>query len=89
VLCSTEYDFEQKIINEVREVHSDQVQMVQLVDLIIGAIQFNLSSKNPEKESKAKRQVVDHLKKKSKLTLTTNTLPSEPKLNLFFWGGKE
>jgi hypothetical protein len=89
VLCSAEYDFEQKIINEVREVHSDQVQMVQLVDLIIGAIQFNLSSKDPEKESKAKRQVVDHLKKKSKLTLTTNTLPSEPKLNLFFWAGKE
>lgn len=88
-LCNKEFDFKKDIIKEIREVHSNQVQMVQLVDLIIGAIQFNLCSTSREKESKAKRSIVEHIKKKSGRTLTANTLPSEFKFNLFFWGGRE
>lgn len=89
VLCNTEFDFKKEIIKEVREVHSKQVQMVQVIDLIIGAVQFNLCSKNSETESKAKRQIVDHLKKRTKLNLTAKTLPSEFKFNLFFWDGQK
>lgn len=88
-LCNAEFDYKKEIIKEIREVHSNQVQMVQLVDLIIGAIQFNLCSKDKENESKAKREVVEHLKKKSGRSLTANTLPSEFKLNLFFWNKQE
>ncbi len=87
VLCNTEYDFKREIINEVREVQSDQVQMVQVIDLIIGAIQFNLCSLELDKENKAKRALVDHLKKKTGRSLIINTLPSEFKFNLFFWDG--
>lgn len=89
-LCNTELDFEKNIIKEVREVHSNQVQMVQLVDLIIGAIQFNsCSSGDPSKESIAKRQVVDLIKKKSGRSLMVSTLPSEFKFNLFFWRAQD
>lgn len=88
-LCNTEYDFKKDIIKEIREVHSDRVQMVQLIDLIIGAIQFNLCSLDQFKENKTKRQVVEHIKKKSGRSLTVKTLPSEFKFNLFFWNGKE
>lgn len=87
ILCNTEYDFKREIINEIREVHSDQVQMVQVIDLIIGAIQFNLCSKDLEKENKAKRKLVDHLKNKTGRSLKIKTLPSEFKFNLFFWDG--
>lgn len=87
VLCNKEFDFKREIIKEIREVHSDQVQMVQVIDLIIGAVQFNLCSKDPAKENQTKRQIVEHLKKKSGRTLTVNTLPSEFKFNLFFWEG--
>jgi hypothetical protein len=88
-LCNTEFDFERNIIKEIREVHSDQVQMIQLVDLIIGAIQFNKCSNDFSSESKAKRQLVELIKNKSGRNLTVNTLPSEFKFNLFFWGGQE
>jgi len=89
VLCRTEFDFNTSIIKEIREVHSHQVQLVQLVDLLIGAIQFNLCSKNNPNESSAKRKLVDLIQKKSNKTLTQNTLPSEFKFNLFFWTGKK
>lgn len=89
VLCNAEYDFKKEIIREVREVHSKQVQMVQVIDLIIGAIQFNLCSKNLETENKAKRQIVEHLQSKTKLSLTVQTLPSEFKFNLFFWDAQK
>ncbi len=88
-LCNTEFDYKKDIIKEIREVHSSQVQMIQVIDLIIGAIQFNLCNKGEIKESKAKRQIVEHLKKKSGRTLRVNTLPSEFKLNLFFWNAHE
>lgn len=88
-LCNKEFDFEKSIIKEIREVSSEQAQMVQLVDLIIGAVQFNLCSKDENSESKAKREIVSHIKKKSGRTLTVNTLPSEFKFNLFFWDGQK
>lgn len=88
-LCNTEFDYKKEIIKEIREVQSERVQIVQIVDLIIGAIQFNLCSKDKAKESTAKRQLVEHLKKKSGRTLTAKTLPSEFKFNLFFWNGQE
>lgn len=86
MLCNKEYDFNRKIIKEIREVHSDQVQMVQVIDLIIGAVQFNLCSSNPN-ENKAKRAIVDHIKKRTGKSLEIKTLPSEFKFNLFFWDG--
>jgi hypothetical protein len=86
ILCNKEYDFNRKIIKEIREVHSVQVQMVQVIDLIIGAIQFNLCSDAPN-ESEAKRAIVDHIKKKTGKSLKVKTLPSEFKFNLFFWDG--
>jgi hypothetical protein len=84
-LCNTEFDFNQNIIKEIREVNSHSVQMVQLVDLLIGAVQFNECSNTPEEESKAKREIVDLVKSKSGRNLTVSTLPSEFKFNLFFW----
>lgn len=87
VLCNKEFDFKREIIDEIREVHSSQVQMVQLIDLIIGAVQFNLCSKDSDKENKAKRALVEHIKKRTQKSLTVQTLPSEFKFNLFFWNG--
>ena len=84
-LCNREYDFRQEIIKEIREVHSDRVPIIQLVDLIIGAVQFQQCSLDSTKESKTKRAIVEHIQRKSGRSLMHNTLPSEPKFNLFFW----
>lgn len=89
VLCNKEFDFKREIIEEIREVHSHQVQMVQVIDLIIGAIQFNLCSTDKGKENKAKRAIVDHIKKRTQKSLEVQTLPSEFKFNLFFWNSTE
>jgi len=61
--------------------------MVQVIDLIIGAIQFNLCSKDKDRENQAKRAIVEHIKKRTQKSLTVQTLPSEFKFNLFFWNG--
>ncbi len=89
VLCRTKYDFNTKIIKEIREVHSNTVQLVQVVDLLIGAIQFNLCSKDNLNESVAKREIVKLVQKRSGRSLERSTLPSEIKFNLFFWDGKK
>jgi Protein of unknown function (DUF3800) len=88
ILCNAEYDFKKEIIKEVREVHSEWVQLVQLTDLIIGAVQFaHMHTKTSR--SVSKQHLVDLIKKRAGRTLTASTLPSESKFNLFLWDGSK
>ncbi|HAH32190.1 MAG TPA: DUF3800 domain-containing protein [Elusimicrobia bacterium] len=84
VLTNANYDFNRKMVERVQAVKSDDVALFQLVDILIGALQY---SKHYPLGSNAKSQLIMHIRQKSGLDFTRNTLPRVAKFNLFHWQG--
>jgi len=94
VLCSKNDDFDKSIINSVELIQSSDLVLLQLADLLIGALSYlhrRLSLSPAEKIiiSPAKKELVDHLRKRSGLSLQKSTLLKEGKFNLFIWRPQE
>jgi hypothetical protein len=85
VLCNSQYDFSQKIIERVQIVESHHVEQLQLADLLIGAISY---LHNQPGNSEAKQTVIERIKQRSHYSLRQQTLYREKKLNLFIWNGQ-
>nr|UVT38023.1 hypothetical protein cemce18_00019 [uncultured bacterium] len=45
ILCTSNYDFSQKIIERVQITHSHEVEQLQLADLLIGALSYYHNTK--------------------------------------------
>ncbi len=82
---SQQYSFKGKIINKIQEVKSHQVELVQLSDLIIGAISYENRQKTT---SIAKKRIISRINERGYI-LTKSTLLREEKFNLFRWNGNE
>lgn len=86
VCCNSLYDFSSNIIKKVQTIRSDEVQIMQLVDLLIGAIcNNNRKFDSNFVKSKAKTEIIDLIKKRSGYSLKKSTLYKEDKLNIFVW----
>lgn len=82
VLCNSRYDFSREIIERVQIVRSHEIEILQIADLLIGAISYlnrNLSG-NIGKEA-----IVSRIQQRSGYSLTRTTLLRENKLNIFRW----
>lgn len=90
-VCSNSiYDFSHSIIKKLQPIRSEEVQIMQLVDLLIGALCYE-NRKFPEGfiKSVAKREIVDLIKRRSKYTLKKSTLLREDKFNILVWNAQE
>ncbi len=76
-----QYSFRGKIINKIQEVRSEQIELIQLTDLLIGAISY--INRNLE-ESSAKKKLILRINERG-YNLTKSTLLREEKFNLFRW----
>lgn len=86
VLNRTLYDFYDDTVQNIQLVRSDQIQILQLTDLLIGAIshaQRNL------KGSAAKAEIISYIEQKIHRPLTIQSHKSECKFNLFIWQPRE
>jgi Protein of unknown function (DUF3800) len=86
VLCKNMYDFERKIIERVQTIHSHEVELLQLADLIIGAVAYvnrGLSG------NAGKDALIARIRERSGYALTQSTLLREEKVNLFVWHPSE
>lgn len=86
VLCNNMYDFSRRIIERVQLVRSQEVEILQLADLLIGTVSYvnrGLST------SAAKLRLVDRMRARSGYKLTQTTLLWENKVNLFRWHASE
>jgi len=86
VLCNNIYDFDQNIIERVQTVRSHEVELLQLADLLIGAVQH--VGRGPLRDS-AKDKVVRRVQQRSHYGLVKSTLLTEKKLNIFIWHARE
>ena len=73
------------MIRRIQQVDSKEVELVQLTDLLLGAIVYFQRGLDG---SQAKLNLINLLKKKSGYSLTRSTLYKEDKFNLFFWRPK-
>lgn len=86
VLCNNMYDFSREIIERIQLVESNQVELLQLADLLIGSVSYvNRISEG----STAKRDLVELMRQKSGYSLTRTTLLREDKVNIFSWQATE
>ncbi len=82
VLCNNMYDFSREIIERVQVIRSEESEIMQLADILIGTISYanrGLTT-NPGKVELAKR-----MRERSGYSLTRTTLYREEKVNLFRW----
>lgn len=86
VLCNNLYDFSRDIIERVQLIHSREVDLLQLADLLIGAVSY---ANRGLQGNQGKLRLVDRLKERSRYRLTQTTLYREQKVNLFQWQAQE
>lgn len=80
ILANNQYDFSRSIIKKMQVIRSNEVQIMQIVDLLIGAISHSLRDITT---SIPKQQLIEIIKLKSKYDFTKNTLYREKKFNIF------
>lgn len=82
VLSYHRYDFDRKIIRRIQNVRSHEVELIQLCDLLTGAIGYNYRGLG---SNSGKVEVIKRIQLRSGYTLKTTTLFRERKMNLFIW----
>jgi hypothetical protein len=86
VLCNAHYDFDNSRIASVEAVHSHDVLLVQVADVLTGALSHHFRQIDG---SRAKKSLIDHIKARSGLTFARSTPPAARKFNLFIWRPRE
>lgn len=84
ILSNAMWDFDQSAIRQLEQVRSHQVGMLQLADVLIGAV--NCANRT-DVASAAKREVASRVVSRSGFDLTKSTYLSEVKFNVFHWTG--
>lgn len=85
VLCNNLYDFDRKIVERVQVVESHAVELLQLADLLLGAVGYvnrGLAGNG------GKEALIARIRERSGYSLTRPTLLREAKFNLFLWRGR-
>ena len=82
VLCNNFYDFNRGIIEQIILVKSHQVELMQVTDILIGALSYNFRNLD---SNKGKLALIDRIKQRSGYKLSSTTLLREEKFNLFVW----
>ena len=90
VCCNSMYDFSRKVIKRLQPVRSDEIELMQIVDLLVGAVGYeNRVFPDGFMRSNAKQSLIDLIKKRSHYSISKTTLLREDKFNLFFWDARD
>lgn len=81
-LANAQYDFNKEMVERIQQVHSSEIEQLQLADVLIGALSY---LHRGLRTSPAKQAVIERIKAKSGFSLERSTLPTEKKLNVFVW----
>lgn len=82
VLRNNHYDFSKQIIKKIQQVHSREIEILQITDILTGALSYVHRELNT---SKAKLKLIARIKERSKYSLIHSTLYRESKMNIFVW----
>ena len=78
--------FYDETVRNIQLVRSDQIQLLQLADLFIGAVAYSNRDLNT---NSAKLKLIEHIEDRSNRILTKSTPKTEDKINIFKWLPRE
>ena len=81
-LCNSKYDFDKKILSKIQQVRSHEVELIQLADLLLGAVCYVHRGLDT---SETKIKLIEQIKKRSGYSSLGTTLYKEEKVNIFVW----
>lgn len=81
-LCNSQYDFDRQSIQKVQQIRSHEAELLQLADLLIGALSY---LQRGLETSVAKQALLTQIKARSGYSLLQNTWYREDKFNLLVW----
>lgn len=86
VCCNNQYDFSARIIKKIQPIRSNEVQIMQVVDVLIGAVAYrNRFFPEGFACSSAKQTLVNRIAERAGYKLSQTTLYRENKFNLLRW----
>ena len=86
VICNSMYDFNRSIVKRIQIMHSYESELLQLADLLIGAVSY--VNRN-QIGNKGKEELVKVIRNRSSYNLKAKTLFREDKFNIFLWTPQE
>lgn len=89
-LCNQKLDFDKLLIDKIQIISSNDSEIIQLADILIGAVSYanrKLDKNKVEGKCNAKAEIVDLIREKSGKTLLNTTPAREYKCNIFIFGG--
>ncbi len=86
VLSNNIYDFSRAIVKKVQVIRSEESEVLQLADLIIGALSYYFRKNST---SRSKLELIEMIKSLSGYSLEKSTLLRENKFNIFVWHSKD
>lgn len=88
VLSRSKFDFFHEIISKIQPIESNEVEIMQITDILTGALVFEnrIFCNANEGVSKAKKDLINLIKERSNLSLNRNSTYAARKFNIFFWG---
>ena len=86
VLSNNMYDFNRQVVERVQSVRSHETELLQLADLLIGAV---AAANRDTTKSQAKKAIIDRVRQRSGYSLKRSTLLKEEKLNIFVWRAED
>lgn len=86
VLRNNHYDFQNQIIRKIQQVHSHEVELLQITDLLCGALSY---LHRGLQENEAKLKLIEKIRNRSGYSLLRSTLYREEKMNVFIWKARE
>ena len=80
VICNSIYDFDHSHVLKIQSVRSDEIAIMQLVDLLVGALSYFSREVNT---SESKIRLIKLIQQRSGYSLLRSTLVRESKFNIF------
>lgn len=85
VLSNNMYDFNGDVLKDVQQIQSHQSELLQVCDLIIGALSYYHRGLYDSYSPSAKNRIIEHLLFKHQINFDNSSYRSEKKFNLFIW----
>lgn len=86
VLRNNHYDYHNQIIRKIQQVHSHEVELLQITDLLCGALSY---LHRGLQGNEAKLELIEKIRYRSGYSLLKSTLYKEEKMNVFIWRARE
>lgn len=87
ISCKKIKDYSCKTIKKIQPIRSYESQLIQITDILIGAI-CHYNRFGTKSMSEAKKEIIALIEKRSDSNLLTNSYLSNRKFNLFFWSSR-